>query len=315
MRSAGAALGTHIHRVFDAPDEERPMEIASLGERLSALRLCDAAALRAVEHSLVRHGQLSPIGVFVEAPERLEVLDGFKRVRAARALGWSSVQGRVLPGAGAVDAKRLLVALHEQRGLTEIEEAWLVRSLYRDDDLSQPEIARLLSRHKSWVCRRLALVESLDSEVAAEVRLGLLAPRAAVAVAALPRGNQRAASAVVIRHGMTVRQTEHFVHELSERPEAARAALIAVRLEAGPCTSGRPGPRALDKTHAERMTQDIETLRAVAARLQTSLLATALDTLGPPAAELVRASLARLLPVLGALGVTAAQAVGEDRAA
>jgi ParB-like chromosome segregation protein Spo0J len=315
MRSAPAALGSHSHGVSDAPDEERSMEIASLGDRLSALRLCDAAALRAVEHSLDRHGQLSPIGVFVDGQERLEVLDGFKRVRAARALGWPHVRGRILAGASAVDAKLLLAVLHEHRGLTEIEEAWLVRSLYRDDKLSQPEIARLLSRHKSWVCRRLALVESLDSEVSAEVRLGLLAPRAAVAVAALPRGNQRAASAVVIRHGMTVRQTEHFVRELADRPDnAARAARIAECLEAGPRKSAGETP-VVHKTHAERITQDIETLRTAAARLQTRLLATALDTLGAPAAELVRASLARLLPVLGALGVTAAQAVGEDRAA
>jgi hypothetical protein len=99
----------------------------------------------------------------------------------------------------------------------------LVRSLYRDDKLSQPEIARRLDRHKSWVCRRLVLVEALDPAVQADVRLGLLAPRAAIALAALPRGNQVAASAVVIRRGLTVAQTERLVAELRDQPEAARA--------------------------------------------------------------------------------------------
>jgi len=90
-------------------------------------------------------------------------------------------------------------------------EGWLVRSLYRDDKLSQPEIARRLDRHKSWVCRQLVLVEALDLAVQADVRLGLLVPRAAIALAALPRGNQVPASAVVIRRGLTVRQTERLI--------------------------------------------------------------------------------------------------------
>ena len=37
----------------------------------------------------------------------------------------------------------------------------LVRSLYREERLSQPQIAMFLARHKSWVCRRVALAESL----------------------------------------------------------------------------------------------------------------------------------------------------------
>jgi KorB domain len=46
-----------------------------------------------------------------------------------------------------------------------LEEAWIVQSLIRDDGLSQVEVAELLGRHKSWVCRRLALLEKLYTEV------------------------------------------------------------------------------------------------------------------------------------------------------
>lgn len=306
--------GADSSGVTDGLDQEHPIELADLGERLGALRLCDAPALRAVQDSLTRHGQLCAIGVFVEQGG-FETLDGFKRVRAARALGWASLRARV-QAKDAIEAKLRLAALHAQRGLTEIEEAWLVRSLYRDDSLSQPEIARRLGRHKSWVCRRLALVESLDSGVSAEVRLGLLTPRAAVALAALPRGNQSAASAVVVRYAMTVRQTERLVVELREQPdEAARAAYIARRLEAGPGIADRGAPRARHRTDAQWMTEDLETVRRVATRLQTRLLATPLDALGGGAAELVREGLVRLLPVLGALGVTATAAIGQERAA
>ena len=68
-----------------------------------------------------------------------------------------------------------------------------MRSLFREDLLSLPEISRRLYRHRSWVWRRLMLVEALDPIVQTDVRLGLLTPRAAVAVSRLPRGNQQAA--------------------------------------------------------------------------------------------------------------------------
>ena len=69
------------------------VEIARLGERLSALRLCDAAALTTVRRSLEEHGQLAAVTLFAEH-SGLEIIDGFKRVRAARALGWSTLLSR-----------------------------------------------------------------------------------------------------------------------------------------------------------------------------------------------------------------------------
>src|SRR5712691_864077 len=127
--------------------------------------------------SLERHGQIAALTLFPEAG-RFEVVDGFKRVRIARALGWATLLARI-DDVSAVDAKLRLHEINDRRGLTELEEAWLVRSLYRDDGRSQPEIARRMSKHKSWVCRRLMLVECLDLAVQGDVRLGLLAPRAA----------------------------------------------------------------------------------------------------------------------------------------
>jgi len=114
----------------------RHVEIAPLGERLAPLRLCDAAALAAVRSSLARHGQLGALTLFPHR-DKLEILDGFKRVRAARALGWSTLLARI-DDVDVVDAKLRLRELHDGRRLTELEEAWLVRSLYRDDGLGQP---------------------------------------------------------------------------------------------------------------------------------------------------------------------------------
>jgi hypothetical protein len=65
----------------------RLVEIATLGERLSALRLCDAGALTAMRRSLELHGQLGALTLFVE-PGGLEIVDGFSAsARRARSAG------------------------------------------------------------------------------------------------------------------------------------------------------------------------------------------------------------------------------------
>jgi ParB-like chromosome segregation protein Spo0J len=148
---------------------ERRVRLEGLGERLAALRLCEAEALARMQQSLASVGQVSAISVFTPEGAGFEVLDGFKRTRAARALGWTDLRAQVL-AVDVVGAKVALTLLHERGGLTELEEAWLVRSLYREDHLSQPEIARHLSRHKSWVSRRLLVAEGLDDAVQADVR-------------------------------------------------------------------------------------------------------------------------------------------------
>ena len=56
-------------------------------------------------------------------------------------------------------AKAAILGLNrEQRPVRELEEAWVVQGLVRDDGLTQVEASHLLGQHKSWLCRRLALL-------------------------------------------------------------------------------------------------------------------------------------------------------------
>ena len=217
------------------------ISVTELGEALSALRLCEPGAVDAMCASLGRNGQLTPLVAFDDAGS-LEIVDGFKRLRAARRLGWPHLGVRQCD-LGRIEAKVQLAILHAGRGLTELEEGWLIRSLYRDDRLSQAAIAERFGRHKSWVCRRLMLVEALESEVQACVRLGLVAPRAAVVLAALPRGNQAAALDIVARRALTVRQTELLVTQLGGCLDAAARSTLLGQWATGAAAPPRPGPR------------------------------------------------------------------------
>jgi len=149
------------------------------------------------------------------------------------------------------------------------------------------------------------------------VRLGLVVPRAAVALSRLPRGNQQAASLVVARRGLTVRQTELLVDEvLHEEDPVARDALVARRLD-GPAIGNSPGPRPLRAVRLESdwMSADVLRVHEIAARLEARLLATPLEALTPAAAELLREALGRLRPVLRALDGVICSVTGQTGAA
>lgn len=281
---------------------ERSVRVATIGEQLGALRLCAPETVASMRRSLERDGQLAAVALFAVA-DGVEMIDGFKRLRAARDLGWEALRAHVLD-VDVVCAKLAIVQLHERTGLTELEEAWLVRSLYRDDGLSQPVIAARLRRHKSWVSRRLLVAEALDEAVQADVRLGLLAPRAAAELAQLPRGNQQQAAQAVLRGGMTVRQTMQFVSELlSCRSDAERRQMIQERFDhPGPRAAPRPARRA--RTPAEWILADVATVRRAAGRLEGRLLAQPLAVFGPRVAEVTAQAAMDLLPVLRALGRT-----------
>jgi len=168
------------------------LRLSEIGEHYGRYRLHLPEAERAMARSLERYGQLSPV-VVCQREDRYELIDGFKRLGAARALaGWLYLAARLLE-ADERTAKAAIYGLNRAGGRTrELEEAWIIQALVREDGLSQVEVAELLGRHKSWVCRRRALIERLGTEAREERRVGLLSPTTARQMVRLPEGNQGA---------------------------------------------------------------------------------------------------------------------------
>src|SRR4029077_9959725 len=109
-------------------------------------------------------------------------------------------------------AKAAILGLNQVgRRAQDWEEAWIVHALLREDGLTQEEVAELLSRHKSWVCRRLALVEKLADPAREDLRLGLLSVTAARSLVRLPAGNQVDLLATLHRDKLTAAELDGVV--------------------------------------------------------------------------------------------------------
>jgi ParB-like chromosome segregation protein Spo0J len=203
------------------------LRMEQIGEQYGRYRLAVPEAERAMARSMERYGQISPV-VVCERTGRYELIDGFKRLSALR-LGnveISELTARVME-ADERGAKAAIYGLNRAGGRTrELEEAWIVQALVREDGLSQVEVAELLGRHKSWVCRRLALIERLGVEARDELRVGLLTPTAARQIVRLPEGNQKEVLAVIQREGLSRAELEGVVDLLLESPRRSHQEYI-----------------------------------------------------------------------------------------
>ena len=189
-----------------AEEAPRELRLDEIGESYGCYRLHVPELERGMMRSLESYGQLSPIVVVLEG-DRWELIDGFKRLGAARKLpGMDRLVGRRIE-ADERTAKAAIYGLNRAGGRTrEIEEAWIVHALVRSDGLTQVEVAELLGRHKSWVCRRLALLEKLGAEGRADLQVGLLTATAARQLVRLPAGNQADILELVRREGLSLHE-------------------------------------------------------------------------------------------------------------
>lgn len=285
---------------------------SELGASLCGVRLCAPEAQERMQLSLSKLGQLTPVLAWrTSAGGDLEVFDGIKRWRAAQALSWSTLRVEVhaLDAAG---AKVRLLLCNAAAGLSELEEAWVVRSLYREDKLDQPHIAQLLGHDKSWVCRRLTLAEGLSDELTARVRLGLVAATAAVELARLQRCNQDAATKVVIQRGLTTRQTSCLVEALLATPQDEWPKLLEQTSQ--PSVPAGPKGGAPRRTPGEQLVADAWTMKRLVARLHARLLERSLESLGKDACLTVSRELLELHGALRSLSQTLDRRLGRGAA-
>jgi hypothetical protein len=270
-----------------------------LGDLFRRYRLRTPQAVRAMAQSLRRWGQCAPI-VATLRREKPQILDGFTRWEAARQVrGMTSLSVRLVE----LDdrhAKAAIFGLNQTgRRPLELEEAWLVQALVREDGLSQLEVAELLGRHKSWVCRRLALLEKLADDVRQELEVGLLTPTAARELARLPAGNQSEVLDLTRREALNADELGGVVRLLLQAVTAEQKMFILAKPREALGHEGAPQREGFDPRLSARGNRVSKQLAALLDRLAwaenflecrgwTALVASDRPVLGPVFARLAR---------------------------
>jgi ParB/RepB/Spo0J family partition protein len=204
--------------------------ITDIRETYGVFRIVNPAADAAMTKSIQRYGQMSPV-VCVKSGSGYALIDGFKRLRAGRRLKKPALKSKIVEFSERA-SKAAIIQLNESgKSINEVEEALVLQSLYREDGLTQIEIAVLVGRHKSWVSRRLSLIERLREDVQEDIRVGLISVVTGRELAKLPRGNQKAAADAILKHRFSTRETAQLITHLLSRPHWEHQALLSAPWE------------------------------------------------------------------------------------
>jgi len=171
------------------------VELSQLELRYSELRIVDRQRHAKLLASMASDGQLSPVAVVeTEVAERFVLIDGYARVKVLRQLGRDITQAVVLE-MSETDALVMSHRLEGQRRPSALEDGWLLLRLTQDHGMKLGDLATRLGRSRSWVSRRLGLVQVLPLSVQKRVRDGQLSAQVASKyLVPLARANDEACS-------------------------------------------------------------------------------------------------------------------------
>ncbi len=164
------------------------IDLHQLELRHHDLRIHDGDQRRRLIGSVAEIGQQVPV-IVIRDGERFVLIDGYLRVEALRRLHRDTATATAWP------VSEIEALLHHRHlsiaKRAAIEDAWLLGRL-RDHGLTMDELALRLCRSKSWVSRRLGLLDALAAAAQERVRAGTVPPQAAMKyLVPLARANKR----------------------------------------------------------------------------------------------------------------------------
>ena len=190
----------------------RTVKLDQLDVSLQDLRITRPGEMEKMCRLLRHSGQLNPLIVRI-AGDGFQILDGFKRYHCAKHLGWEYLDARILD-VPLMEGKAMMLRYNKAgRSLLDYDEALVVCSLKKDHLLDQSAISHLTGYSRSWVCRRLALIEKLDSSVQDALRMGVITNSQAREIVKLPRGNQGEMMSCIVENHLTSRDSRVLVEK------------------------------------------------------------------------------------------------------
>jgi ParB/RepB/Spo0J family partition protein len=279
------------------------LEIVQIGTSYGRVRCLVPRQIEQMKASLTAHGQLTAL-VVVKRQCGLELIDGFKRHRAAEQMGWTTLRVTSMDVDEQGQWAAMLALNRATHSMSVLEEALVLREMVAMG-MTQTQIGQILSRHKSWVSRRIGLIERLHPELVEQIREGILPPGSARRLLSLPAGNQLELATVVTQQTLGSEETELLVRLWKNADPPVRDYLLAHAREAlANARAGDPeeppDPRLTPR--GQRLQRHLRILQGVAPRtLQMLRPSPAEEDLLILAGDLesTRSSLCRLMEALG----------------
>ena len=148
------------------------IDIHLLDLRYAHTRIKNDMVLAKMQNSITRYGQIVP-ALAVPENNNFILIDGYLRLKALMACGHDCIKLQVIEENEA-DSLFVMLAKNNDRQWEVIEQAALIQELHSRFTYSFGEIARRLGRDKSWVKRRLDLIDFLPEEIKQAVITGKL---------------------------------------------------------------------------------------------------------------------------------------------
>lgn len=249
------------------------VELSELELRYAGLRVRDATRTARMRASLAADGQQSAITLIAASAgmRRYVLVDGYLRVAALRALG-SDAALAVCVELSDADALIMAHRLDETGRRSALEDGWLLDELTQHHGLKQDVLAKRLSRSRSWVCRRLALVVVLPEAAQRAVRDGSIPAHAAMKyLVPLARANRASCERIVVNLGREP-VTEREAQRLYTAWRTADT-VLRERIEQHPrlFLQADAATRDDDKSDTELLVSDLNTISSVCFRARRRL--------------------------------------------
>ena len=208
--------------------EKQTVDLHLLELRYAHIRVKNEPRVRRLADSISRHGQLEAMLTVEGEDNRLILVDGYQRHAALKYLGQDAGLVTIVDEPESQTLCQLLILRGERQGEA-IEEAGLIQELHRRFSYYLSEIGKI-GRDKSYVKRRMDLLETLPEEILSRVIAGTISTWAASRVLIpLARANSCAATRLAShleREPMSTRELQLFYEHYQKANRQIRERML-----------------------------------------------------------------------------------------
>jgi len=197
-----------------------------LNEGFHNYRLIEPEQVQKMVLSLSSVGQLHPI-VVQKIEDSYNIIDGIKRYRASVILEIEALDAYIMEVDNRLAKAMILHYNRKSNSLNIYEQGMIVYSLVHDHKMFQQEVAKFLKQSRSWVCRRLSLIERLADEVQDALRMGNITLTHARDLVKLPRGNQHELLHIIINQKLSSRDSKILITAFEQACDKDRTYILA----------------------------------------------------------------------------------------